>query len=241
MSIASSGRRRSSTSIALTQQQIAGLKAIIEYERKIAEDRAKGKPAGAAPTVTRGAEGVSAAAAQAAAAHQKILDEAAEASNKYYLDEARKEQELSDAKVRAAHDAAVAEQAILDEAARATEEYDRNEQRMAEEAAAVRVQAAYSAALAEQQLRDETARLTEQFQRGEAARLAQEETARLDVLRDLFSGTTHALRTSLDGVIQGTQNVSDAFDKMAQSIVLSMSETIIERGIKAVQRRSRKC
>lgn len=54
-------------------------------------------------------------------------------------------------------------------------------------------------------------------------------------VRDVFQGISRAITTSITGIIQGTQSVSDAFAKMSESIVLSITERIINRGLKALE------
>ena len=55
-----------------------------------------------------------------------------------------------------------------------------------------------------------------------------------DAFRDLFMSTGRAFTTSFQGIIQGTQSISDAFRRMGQSILLTISETIINQGIRVL-------
>jgi hypothetical protein len=77
--------------------------------------------------------------------------------------------------------------------------------------------------------------------------LRKEEEARSEALREKLVPVTDTLKmaltsvdrafsTSITGVIQGTQTVKQAFAKMGESIVLSLQETIIKRGIDAVSK-----
>lgn len=66
--------------------------------------------------------------------------------------------------------------------------------------------------------------------------IAQSETAKVEAqFETLFSSIGRAFTTAFDGVIQGTQTVSDAFRRMGQSILLTISDTIINQGLKQLQ------
>jgi hypothetical protein len=69
----------------------------------------------------------------------------------------------------------------------------------------------------------------------QAIRDAQIEFARTTVLGQgiitIADGITEAFDESFTGIIQGTVSVSDAFKRMAQSILLSISRILIQRGV----------
>ncbi len=63
----------------------------------------------------------------------------------------------------------------------------------------------------------------------ELERLREVQTIR-ELVSDVFGALNRAVSTSITGIIQGTTTLSQAFDKMGQSIVLSLTEVIIKRG-----------
>lgn len=54
-------------------------------------------------------------------------------------------------------------------------------------------------------------------------------------LRDVFGGFNDAFSGMVEGIVQGTQTVSQAIEKMGQSIVASLSNRVIQRALKALE------
>jgi hypothetical protein len=55
------------------------------------------------------------------------------------------------------------------------------------------------------------------------------------VFKDVFSGVNQALSGMVQGVLQGTQTVSEAFERMAENVITSISERMIQRGLKVAE------
>jgi hypothetical protein len=57
----------------------------------------------------------------------------------------------------------------------------------------------------------------------------------MDGVRDVFSGVSGAFDGMVQGILQGTQTVALAIDKMATNVVTSLANKFIQRGIKAAE------
>jgi hypothetical protein len=210
------------------QEALAAAKRKADQEEKTRQPKKEYIPKGATPEEQLAA----------LAKIQAMDDEARALGNKFIEEEQKKEEALSAAKIAGWDSEAKAKQELNDEIGKLN-----NEARL-KEAADAQAESDLKVRIVEDEQR-KIQHALETFshdadmlrkQRDEQFEKEEEERWQhlLDPMLGSFQAVERAVSTSVTGIIQGTITAQQAFQKMGQSIVLSIQETIIKQGIEAI-------
>jgi hypothetical protein len=141
-----------------------------------------------------------------------------------------------DAKTKREYDAARETLSLQEETNRLSADYHRKNYESQIKDIEAKLKREYDAAAQELQLQQEVNEAVNKYRLAQSENLDKELAKRVAPVRDLFDSLDRALTGSVMGVLQGTQTIGQAFERMGVSIATSIGEKAIKQGLDALEK-----
>jgi hypothetical protein len=176
------------------------------------------------------------AAFDAAMAELKLQEEISKLTADFHRNAYKEELADIEAKAKANFDAGMRELALAEEVNKLAADFHRKRYEEEQKDIEAKVKANYDAAQREIDLQKEINAAVAKYQLATSENLDKELEQRVKPVRDVFDSLDRALSGTVMGVLQGTQTIGQAFERMGVSIATSLGEKAIKQGLDALEK-----
>lgn len=227
-----------------SREALRALNAVEAAQRRIAPPTGPPEAAAGAPTPPTVKAKSTAAADKAFAKSQfdaamaelKLQEEVSKYVAEFHKQTYESEVKDIEAKTKREFEAAREELSLQEEVNRLTADYHRKSYEQQLKDIEAKVKANEDAAKQELALQGEVNAAVAKYQLAVSENLDKELEKRVQPIRDIFDSLDRAISGSVQGVLEGTQTIGQAFQRMGQSIATSIGEKAIKEGLDLLEK-----